>query len=77
MKKNINYCAKELVIVIVIGVLFIVFCWIDHSIAIPAFARKYKTSCVTCHTVYPKLNPFGETYRINGFQFSVVFVEFR
>jgi hypothetical protein len=27
--------------------------------AIPAFARKYGTSCLTCHTVYPKLTPFG------------------
>lgn len=25
--------------------------------AIPAFARKYETSCLTCHTIYPKLNP--------------------
>ena len=28
--------------------------------AIPSFARKYGTSCLTCHTVYPKLTPFGE-----------------
>lgn len=37
--------------------------------AIPAFARKYGTSCVTCHTIYPKLNPFGEAFRRNGFRF--------
>ncbi len=37
--------------------------------AIPAFARKYKTSCVTCHIAYPKLTPFGEAFRRNGFQF--------
>lgn len=37
--------------------------------AIPAFARKYQTSCVTCHVVYPKLTPFGEALRRNGFQF--------
>jgi len=36
--------------------------------AIPAFARKYKTSCATCHVGYPKLTPFGEAYRLNGFQ---------
>jgi len=36
--------------------------------AIPAFARKYRTSCTTCHVVFPKLNPFGETFRINGFK---------
>ena len=37
--------------------------------AIPAFARKYGTSCQTCHTVYPKLTPFGEAFRRNGYLF--------
>jgi hypothetical protein len=37
--------------------------------AIPAFARKYGTSCQTCHVVYPKLTPFGEAFRRNGFKF--------
>jgi hypothetical protein len=37
--------------------------------AIPAFARKYETSCLTCHTVFPKLNPFGEAFRRNGYRF--------
>ena len=37
--------------------------------AIPAFARKYQTSCETCHTIYPKLTPFGEAFRRNGFRF--------
>ena len=37
--------------------------------AIPAFARKYKTSCVTCHTIFPKLPPFGEQFRRNGYRF--------
>jgi hypothetical protein len=37
--------------------------------AIPAFARRYGTSCLTCHTIYPKLNPFGEAFRRNGFKF--------
>jgi len=36
--------------------------------AIPAFARKYRTSCTTCHVVFPKLNDFGEAFRANGFQ---------
>jgi hypothetical protein len=40
--------------------------------AIPAFARKYGTSCTTCHTIYPKLNPFGEAFRRNGFRFPGV-----
>ena len=36
--------------------------------AYPIFARKYQTSCVTCHTVYPKLNPFGQAFRLNGYR---------
>src|SRR4051812_12249698 len=39
------------------------------AFAIPSFARKYGTSCETCHTVYPKLTPFGEAFRRNGFRF--------
>jgi hypothetical protein len=41
----------------------------NESYAIPAFARKYKTSCATCHNGYPKLNAFGEAFRRNGYQF--------
>ncbi len=40
--------------------------------AIPAFARKYGTSCLTCHTIYPKLNAFGEAFRRNGYRFPGV-----
>lgn len=36
--------------------------------AFPIFARKYQTSCVTCHTVFPKLNPFGAAFRLNGYR---------
>jgi hypothetical protein len=41
----------------------------DRSYSIPAFARKYKTSCATCHTGFPKLNAFGDAFRRNGYQF--------
>jgi hypothetical protein len=40
-----------------------------ESYSIPAFARKYKTSCMTCHNGFPKLNAFGEAFRRNGYQF--------
>ncbi len=40
-----------------------------RSYSIPAFARKYKTSCATCHNGYPKLTAFGEAFRRNGYQF--------
>jgi hypothetical protein len=46
--------------------------WASPASAIPAFARKYSTSCTTCHVVYPKLTPFGEAFRRNGYRFPGV-----
>jgi hypothetical protein len=42
------------------------------ALAIPAFARKYETSCLTCHSVYPRLTPFGEAFRRTGYRFPGV-----
>ncbi len=36
--------------------------------AVPAFARKYATSCQTCHSIFPKLNAFGVAFRLNGYR---------
>ena len=36
--------------------------------AVPAFARKYQTSCQTCHIVFPKLNAYGEAFRLRGYR---------
>lgn len=36
--------------------------------AIPLFARKYNTTCFTCHTTEPLLNEFGRRFQANGFQ---------
>lgn len=44
--------------------------------AIPAFARKYETSCLTCHSIYPRLTPFGEAFRRNGYRFPGVDSDF-
>ena len=41
---------------------------VPSASAIPAFARKYETSCQTCHVGFPKLNPFGEAFRLNGYR---------
>lgn len=35
--------------------------------AIPAFARKYKISCSTCHIAIPKLKAYGNEFAGNGF----------
>jgi hypothetical protein len=37
--------------------------------AVPPFARKYQTSCATCHAAYPKLNYFGNAFRNNGYRY--------
>ena len=36
---------------------------------IPAFARKYQTSCTTCHVNFPQLNDFGKAFKDAGFKF--------
>lgn len=36
-------------------------------LAIPSFARKYQTSCSTCHESFPKRNAFGEAFRRSGY----------
>ena len=38
-----------------------------ESNAIPAFARRYKVSCTTCHAPIPKLKPYGDEFAGNGF----------
>ncbi|MBI3941272.1 MAG: hypothetical protein HY315_10590 [Acidobacteria bacterium] len=38
------------------------------ALAIPAFARKYATSCSTCHVAYPVLNAFGKAYKASGYR---------
>ena len=40
----------------------------NEADAIPAFARKYQTACQTCHVIIPKLNSFGEAFRLNGYR---------
>ena len=51
----------------------VVFCVMLASVpktsAIPAFSRKYGTSCTTCHNNYPELNDFGLAFKKNGFKF--------
>ncbi|HZT44374.1 MAG TPA: hypothetical protein VFA07_19570 [Chthonomonadaceae bacterium] len=35
--------------------------------AIPAFARKYHTTCARCHSVVPRLNNYGWNFKLRGF----------
>lgn len=41
----------------------------SQSEAVPTFARKYKTSCSTCHYAFPRLNNFGKAFANNGLRY--------
>jgi hypothetical protein len=36
--------------------------------ALPAFARKYGMPCSSCHDSWPRLSPFGQAFKDNGYQ---------
>jgi len=57
--------------VIVIGAILVTLVVLSAAPAeaIPAWSRKYQTSCSTCHAVFPKLNYFGKAFRNNGYRF--------
>lgn len=55
----------------VIAGIVVTFTSVRDARAVPSFARKYQTSCLTCHTVFPVLNPFGEAFRRNGYRFPL------
>ena len=40
----------------------------DACRAIPAFARKYRMSCTTCHAPVPRLKAYGEDFAGNGYR---------
>ena len=41
---------------------------VHRAASIPAFARKYNLPCSACHTAWPELNAFGQTFKDNGYQ---------
>ncbi len=58
--------------VLISVILMASFLWVAHfsknAEAIPTLARKYKTTCMTCHATYPRLTALGEALRLNGFK---------
>ena len=60
---------KIMILTLILGVsfLFVEF-FPKKAEAIPAFARKYKTSCMTCHAPFPRLTALGEAFRLSGFK---------
>src|SRR5215469_15199411 len=59
--------AVVLMVAVVASLLLLLF--VPSGKAIPAFSRKYQTSCTTCHNLYPELNDFGWAFKKNGFKF--------
>ena len=56
---------------VAVGAMSVIAVWLVASPparAVPVFARKYQTSCQTCHIAFPKLNAFGEAFRLNGYR---------
>ncbi len=56
------YWATSLVFFFLLGF------YVPDSHAIPPFARKYQVSCSLCHKPPPRLNEFGEAFRLAGFR---------
>ncbi|MCF8236268.1 MAG: hypothetical protein K9G67_15025 [Bacteroidales bacterium] len=48
--------------------LLILFSMTEAAKAIPAFARKYRMSCMTCHAPFPKLKAYGDSFAGSGFK---------
>src|SRR6202023_390651 len=55
---------------LMLGFLAIVFLFanVHPASALPAFARKYGMPCSSCHEAWPKLSPFGQAFKDNGYQ---------
>ena len=58
------------IIIISFVFLFCLFLLSENIFAIPAFARKYKMSCQTCHSPMPRLKAYGDEFAGNGFVLS-------
>ncbi|MFZ5564517.1 MAG: hypothetical protein ACOZBW_10730, partial [Thermodesulfobacteriota bacterium] len=69
MKKQVNHFLWTGLVIGCISLFFHSLMTTDaHAMA--NFARRYQTSCVTCHSTYPILNPVGDAFRLNGYRFE-------
>lgn len=62
-RENLSRCVRTALVTVFLA-LFVA----ASAQAVPAFARKYETSCQTCHVAYPKLNPYGQAFRTLGYR---------
>ncbi len=65
MFKRFEYGKRWLAIAVLAAALLLA---PDACRAIPAFARKYRMSCTTCHAPVPRLKPYGEDFAGNGYR---------
>ncbi|MBI3985954.1 MAG: hypothetical protein HY343_03490 [Lentisphaerae bacterium] len=40
----------------------------NDALALSQWSRKYKVDCTTCHSVFPRLNAYGDAFMQNGYQ---------
>jgi len=40
---------------------------VNEAAAVPSFARQTGMACAACHSVFPELNSFGRTFKLNGY----------
>lgn len=59
---------RRMILLSILTASVLTFLNVSTAHAIPAFARIHQTSCQTCHVGFPKLNPFGEAFRLNGYR---------
>lgn len=69
MKRHVVNSGIMATVTAVVIVMWMLLASVPKTSAIPAFSRKYQTSCTTCHNNYPELNDFGEAFKKNGFKF--------
>ncbi len=56
--------------IIILAALIFLAALAEKALAIPAFARKYRMSCTTCHMPFPRLKPYGDEFAGNGFKLA-------
>jgi hypothetical protein len=61
--------AAIMIVVVFVLLLTVALVTPPQANGIPAFARKYQTSCTTCHDNFPHLNDFGKAFKDAGFKF--------
>jgi hypothetical protein len=69
MQRKHHRILKTLLPGVIVGAGILLLASSHKGYAIPPFARKYQTSCQTCHLDFPKLNDFGKAFKDAGFKF--------